>query len=531
MTSKVSTDAVCLLMSFSSEYVDLARRLKGDLSTANLRVQLNQWDGGGRMPAVQSGEHCVDDVNFVLPLLTPAPLVVPSEEAVSWVGDEWRRAIYDHADARSIPILAVRGERCAVPDFLKNRSFADLCRRGYTLELRRLVETIRNRSQDTRIVLPDREPEVDDSRSTVASTTPIVLELSDELMPLFAGTNGKSRFVEETVPCMRDGLFYELGVLFPGVHLRVAPDLSGSSSRIVINDVSEKRLELRLEDVMVNDNVEALAKRGFVAEPAVNPANGLSCGWISTRHAAAAEECGLATWDVHAYVILELTAVLRRIAADFVDADVTQVLLDRLKLAFPLLVEETVPKTVSLFILTDVLRRLVAERLPIRDLRRILMVVAKWGRCEEDPLMLTEYVRSGLKRQITHRVSRGQNNLTVFLLDPEMETAIQNATRQAATGDYVELEPDSLRQIVAAIEKPLSALADGSFQLPSILTTAEVRPIVRRLVAPWMPAIDVISYQEISQTRQIGIQPVGRISLDGFEPRQGIWPYPTPSHQ
>lgn len=514
MSAQGSTARTRLVLSFSSAYADLARRLADDLHAANIEVRYDKWEGGGGAPSTQSVDDGVGDAAFVLPLLTP------SGAASTWIGDEWRRTIYDEARDRGIAVLPVMGELCRIPDFLEDRSFADLCNRDYALEFRRLVETIRDRSGDAGIELPADGRDAYGRRSPMTLTAnPITLEVGQELAPLFEGDEGTSPFVDELVPILRDGLFYELGVKFPGIRLRVVSEMPASSVRIVINDVPETQEEVRPGSVMVNDSIGVMAGRGFAAEPAVNPATGAACAWIPGHKAAAARDCGRTTWDAHEFMILLLSSVLRRKAADFIGIDESRAMLKQIEPVFPQLVAETVPKTVSLFVLTDVLRRLVAEGVYIRDLRRILMALANWGRVEDDPLMLTEYVRAALQRQITHRLSRGTNQLVVFLLHPDIETSIRDATRHTATGSYVDLEPDHLREILDAIREPLASLGDD-FQVPQILTVMEIRSSVRRLVAPSMPSLDVTSYQEL--TPETDIQPVGRISLDGFSPRRRV---------
>ena len=133
--------------------------------------------------------------------------------------------------------------------------------------------------------------------------------------------------------------------------------------------------------------------------------------------------------------------------------------------------------------------------------------------------MLTEYARAALQRLITHRLSRGTNKLVVFLLHRDIETAIRDSTRHTATGSYVDPEPDHLRKILDAIREPLGELPDD-VQVPQILTVMEIRSSVRRLVAPSMPRLNVVSYQEMAPDTDI--QPVGRISLDGFSSRAGV---------
>jgi type III secretion protein V len=278
-------------------------------------------------------------------------------------------------------------------------------------------------------------------------------------------------------------------------------------------------LEVGRDDVLVGATVEGLAALGIKGEPRDDAAAGLACARIAAADRAAAEAAGLATWDAREFLILALSAVLRRKAADFIGLDEARAMLARIEPVFPQLVAETVPKIVSLFVLTDVLRRLVVELVSVRNLRRILQALADWGRVENDPLLLTEYVRAALRRQLTHQLSRGTNQLVVFLLHPEIETAIRDATRHTATASYVDLEAARLRKIVDAIREPMRALP-GGVQVPQILTLMEIRSSVRRLVGTSMPWLHVVSYQELRPDTHI--QPVGRISLDGFSPRAGV---------
>ena len=509
MTAPLSTKGTRVLLSFSSAYAELARRIEKDLVTANIEVRFDKWEGGGGVPATQSVAASLDDVSFVLPLLTP------SDVAATWIGDEWKRSIHDEAGARNIEVLPVRGdgELDAVPDFLRKRSFADMREGRYAGELRRLVETIRDRSGNAEIQLPDGGRAADAAYSPMTlAANPLTLEVGATLASAVLGHEKTNPFDEEMLPMMYDGLFYELGVRFPRLHLQVSSDLPPSSARFVINDVPELQVEVRPDSVMVNDSVAAMVERGFVAEATVNPATSAASAWIPIRQAATARDRGLITWNASEFLILALSSVLRRKAAHFIGIDETQAMLEQIRPVFPKLVAEAVPKTVSLFVLTDVLRRLVAELVSIRNLRQILIAIGDWARVEPDPLMLTEYVRAALKRQITHMFSRGTNVLIVFLLDPELESLIRDSTRFVPTGSYVDLAPDRLRGILDAIQKELDAVPDN-FQVPQILTTTEIRSSVRRLVAPSMPGLHVVSYQELRQ--DVNIQPIARISRAG----------------
>ncbi|MCB1967759.1 MAG: FHIPEP family type III secretion protein [Candidatus Accumulibacter sp.] len=505
-----------LLLSFSSAYGELAQRVASELRAAGLSVRFDAWEGGGGVPAIQRVAADLGDIRFVLPLLTP------SGAAPTWIGDEWKRMVYDVAHARHIDVLPVHGDGDlhAVPGFLRDRSFADLRGRDYRFELRRLLHTLRERSGDPAIELPDDGPGVDGVHSPLAAMArPIVLEVGGELAGELQDGRTVSAFTDEAIPFMYDGLFYELGVHFPEFELRQTDDLPPLGARVLINDVPEIQVEARRDSILANDDVEAMAKLGIPAEGAVNPANGAPVAWISKDRMADVARQGLTTWTMHGFLILALSGVLRRKAADFLGVDEALALLALVEPVFPYLVAETVPKTVSPFVLTDVLRRLLAEGVCIRNLRRILMALADWGRVEHDPLLLTEYVRASLQRQICHQLSRGTNQLIVFLLDPEIEALVRDAMTHTATGSYVRLAPERLRAILQAIQEAKNRLPPN-VQVPQVLTTMEIRSSIRRLVAPSMPELHAVSYQELRHDMEI--QPVGRISLSGFSRRPGI---------
>lgn len=500
-----------VFLSHSSAHAELARRLARDLGASNIAVTLDQWEGGGGLPSVQSVPRAISDEAFVLPLLTP------SEATRSWIGKTWQAAIFDEAVRRDIQVLPVRGEICEeVPEFLRDMSFADLRNRGYELELRRLVETIRERSGDQAITLPAVADDISQSLAT-DTREPLVIEVGQALAEVRGHDTSLQGFADTIGSIVRDGLFYELGVPFPGLHMRASPSVPAWSARILINGFAEAQIDVPPGSLLVNERVEKLRDLGFVATPATNPANGAPCSWIAADNPTDERLKGLYTWDACEYLVLALSALLRGKAAHFIGVGEARAMLERLASAFPHLVQETVPVPVSDFTFADVLRRLVAEEASIRNLPRILMALADWGRVERDPLFLTEYVRAGLQRQITYRASRGTNSIVVLLLDPEIERSIAEATRHTATGSYVALAPERVRAIVNAIARPVAQIPLDA-QWPCLLTQAEVRSSLRRLVAPTMPRLEVVSYDELRA--DITIQPAGRIGLDRFEARE-----------
>ena len=231
----------------------------------------------------------------------------------------------------------------------------------------------------------------------------------------------------------------------------------------------------------------------------------------------------LAIDTADARVIEEIEAdaltLLRARAADFVGMAETQLLLDQLEQITPALVRQTVPKPVSLALLADVLRRLVEERVSVRDLRTILEALSLVAGTEKDPLHLTEFVRSQLRRATTYRLTGGRRELSVCLLDGSIEEAVRHAITKTAAGSFLALAPAAGRDVVAAIRR---ALSEGQTAAPTaglasanvILTQPDVRRFVRKLIEVDLPDTIVVSYAELLP--EIALQPVAKATLRGI---------------
>jgi type III secretion protein V len=228
-------------------------------------------------------------------------------------------------------------------------------------------------------------------------------------------------------------------------------------------------------------------------------------------HATPAEAVG----ELESVVV----ALLRARAADFVGMAETQLLLDQLEQIAPALIRQTVPKPVTLSLLADVLRRLVEEGVSVRDLRTILEALSLVAATEKDPLNLTEFVRSQLRRATTYRLTGGRRELSVCLLDPSIEEAIRHAITKTASGSFLALSPAAGRDLVAAIRRAMSEGQTVPTTSPAarvtnvILTQPDVRRFVRKLVEVELPETTVVSFAELLP--EISLRPVARATLKG----------------
>jgi len=348
---------------------------------------------------------------------------------------------------------------------------------------------------------------VENPQLTVA--VPLVLEASEALTSYVdVQTEGGKKFYEQLL-AVRNGLYYELGVIFPAIQVRGNSAGEPGSYAVWVNEVPIVRAQIRLDSVLVNDTAANIAIYGFKGEDTANPATGKPAAWISRDQAERAKAVGLQVWDTQEILILHLGHYLKKNAKEFVGIQEVQIMVSALKQYYPTLVEETVPKPVSLQLLTDILRRLVEEEVSVRDLKTIFQTLCEWGRIEHDTLALTERVRAGLKRKICYQISQGQPLLFVYQLDPEIEEMFRNSVRQSASGAYLAMDPVMSKQVMDAARAQIGDLPPGA-QRPVIVTDGDIRRFVKKLLEFAIPEVSVLSYDQL--TPQINLQPLGMIA-------------------
>lgn len=371
----------------------------------------------------------------------------------------------------------------------------------------------------------------DTVEDVVAALLPQAIEVrlpADELYDL---TTRYADDEHDEFVLLRDGLFYELGLRYPEFRFTPASELGANSFAFTINHVRTlPRIGLRADQCLVNDSVERLRLIGIDAVAAANPANRNEAALIALADRDKAERAGLNTWDQLGYLVLCLSSELRAHSICFVDRGFATRCLDQLSHAFPDLVG-VARDQLSVEQITRVFRALVAEEISIRNMRRVLeqvinfdFIIADPGKyiifddrlpihetIQEDVQHLAAYARMGMSRYISHKYTRGQNTLIVYLLDPAIE-------QRLATGGVLQIDgtldshlsASEQDAIVNAVRAEAGALPAGT-SMPTILTSIDARLAMRSLIAAELPYLPVLAYNELAP--DLNIQPIARIEL------------------
>lgn len=342
-----------------------------------------------------------------------------------------------------------------------------------------------------------------------ALTLPIILEVGQYLSNEIRKERGGMTFIEEMIPKMRHALYQDLGVRFPGVHVRTESPILGEDEYLIyLNEVPSVRGKIEKGALLTSEDPETL-KRYNIPFTSLKSSMGQPSYWVDNRYEEIMKKAKIKYWKPLDVMILHLSYFYRQHAADFIGIQEVRGILEFVEKSFPDLIKE-VTRLVPLQKLTEIFRRLVQEQISIKDLRTILESLSEWAQTEKDTVLLTEYVRSSLKHYISYKYSQGQSILSVYLIDPEIEDMVRGAIKQTSAGSYLALDPDSVQLILDAMRKVITPTPAGG-QPPVMLTAIDVRRFVRKLIEGEFPDMAVVSYQEI--VPEIRIQPLGRIQL------------------
>lgn len=346
----------------------------------------------------------------------------------------------------------------------------------------------------------------------VAGVQPIAIEVADNLVPL---VDDKSNFISELIPALKESLEHELGIEFPGISLSPCFELEADHYKILLNEIPIMEGIVGPDQYLVAASSHKLRELGIEdVTDTEHPVTHMKASLTSTKHKMILQQNNLAMWDAKSLILLNLSAVLRKNAKDFISIHETQVLLDRLERIYPHLVKEVVPSRVNLYQLTDVLKRLLSEEVSIRDTKTILQALAEISPFEPNNIMLTEHVRTALARYLCYRFGHGPDTIFAFLLSTQIEDIIRTSIIEQPNGSYLALESNIAKDLIDAIRFSLLQLPKGS-KSPILLTSQEIRRFVRKLIEVEFFSLPVLSYQEISP--EYKVQPIGRITLNDHE--------------
>lgn len=334
---------------------------------------------------------------------------------------------------------------------------------------------------------------------------PIELEFGYAIIPLADKNQGGDLL--DRVVMIRRQLALELGVVVPVIRLRDNIQLSPNQYIIKIKGVEVASGELMLDHFMAMN--PGTADEEIKGIPTFEPAFGLPAMWIPESMRDKAEVLGYTVVDAPSIVATHMTEIVRRHIHELLGRQDVQTLIDNVRASYPAIVDELIPKLMTLGEIQKVLANLLREGVSIRDMVTILETLADFAPVTRDPDMLTEYVRQALGRAISKSYLSSRNS-EVITLDPKVEQMILDSVQKTEAGSYMAMDPSISSKIISSTAKLSEKMAQSGKQ-PVVLASPIVRLYFKRLTEHAIPGLAVLSYNELDPTLEVNA--IGMVSI------------------
>jgi flagellar biosynthesis protein FlhA len=332
---------------------------------------------------------------------------------------------------------------------------------------------------------------------------PLELELAPDLLDLLDPSRGGS--LMERVRALRKRIAADLGLVVPPVRTHDGAGLPPSTYVVKLHGIEAARGEAPPGHAMVlGDDA-----RGLPGRATVDPVFGLPATWVQTELADVLAAEGATVIDRASVIVTHLSEVVRSAAPDLLTRQDVQVLVDAVKTVSPVVAGEVGTDALSLAEVQRVMRDLLSEGVPVRDLTRILEAVTAKSRETRSPEALVEAARSVLGPTISAGAAVG-NRLSALTLDPLLEQSLLEACRGGETGTWLALDPARMESLVAGVGEAVRT-AENAGHRPAVVCSAQLRPAIRKLLVGGRPDLPVLAFTELS--RSVTIEPVGVIHL------------------
>lgn len=294
----------------------------------------------------------------------------------------------------------------------------------------------------------------------------------------------------------------EVGFLPPAVHVRDNLELKPSGYRITLRGVVVGEGEA-FPGMFLAINPGGISTP-LIGTPTTDPAFGLPAHWIDDRQREAAQMAGFTVVDSETVMATHLSHLMQVQASKLLSRTETQQLVEHVAKLAPKLIEEVVPKMISIASFQKVLQLLLEESVHIRDIRTIIETLAEYAGNIADPAELARRVRIALSPAIVQQIYGSARELNVIAIEPGLERLLVQALGNAAGPALDPGVADILTRKAAEV-----ALRQEEMGLPACLLVPDaIRPAISRLVRRVAPRLQVLAHSEIPETHTIRIGPI-----------------------
>ena len=347
---------------------------------------------------------------------------------------------------------------------------------------------------------------------TLLTVEPVEMEFGYSLIPLVDESQG-GKLINRVV-IFRRQFAQDMGFVIPSIRMHDAAALGTNQYVIRIKGEEVARGEILVDYYLALEPAHPLGEVDGIET--IEPAYGIPSRWILPENKEIAEIYGYSVIDPLSVMLTHLSETVKKHVHELLTRAETIQLVENLKRTAPELVEETVPSQVNYATLEKVLRALLREGVPIRDLGTILETTADALGQGLNLDLAIEQVRAALSRTITHRFCK-DGQLRVVTLDGEVEKKIISSITRNEQGVYLALGPDLMQQIIAQLAEHTKKFNELS-QTPVLLVSQVIRGYFSRMITQFYPNMYVLAFNEI--TSDVQIQSLGNITMEAPIPER-----------
>ncbi|RJP22002.1 MAG: flagellar biosynthesis protein FlhA [Candidatus Abyssobacteria bacterium SURF_5] len=323
---------------------------------------------------------------------------------------------------------------------------------------------------------------------------PMEIEIGYGLIPLADPKQGGDLLTR--ISDIRRRTALKIGIVLPPIRIRDNMMLKPNEYAIRIRGNEITRGTLFTDHLLIMNPGNIMEKIPGIETK--EPAFGLDAIWITESQRPRAEQLGYTIVDPPSVLATHLTEIINARAHELLGRQDVSNLIENAKKNSPVVVEELVPNQLTMGEIQKVLQNLLKERVPIRNLELILETLADYARRTRDPVVLTEYVRQAIARNICQEHMDDNGRIYAMTLDPRLEQKITESLKESDGITYPALDPVTAQKIISATAAESKKMANEGRQ-PIIVTSPKVRPYFKRLVQSSLPGLVVLSFAEIVQ--------------------------------
>ncbi len=366
---------------------------------------------------------------------------------------------------------------------------------GYLLKTHKANEILRKSESQVSEALENRDK---------VESTPVVdglqLEVGYGLISIVDNNQGGDLL--ERIQGIRKQFAQEQGIVVPPVNIRDNLQLKPGEYLLYVKGIEVGRGELMIDHYLAMDPGGNAEKVDGL--PAKEPVFNLDAVWITDKNRELAQLAGYTVVDLQTVIATHITEVIRQYSFELIGRQEIQTLLEIVKKTHPKVVEEVIPKEISLGMFVRIIKNLIKEQVPVRDLVLILEAVGDAAIDNKDIDFLTESVRVRLARTITGRLIDESGQLPLMTFSREIEEKLIGSVHvgDKNLGTQFLVDPSLVKQIIPRLSHLVDKLSSEGVT-PVILVTPMIRHHVKRLLERFLPQVNVISHNEIHPSLQV----------------------------